>query len=81
MVWLEGSLVMVTGRLPPTLLDMSKVGLQHRRAGSAELRFCVPQQPVPGVQPPMSQPTLGPHNNPLPKPEETGANLLLQVKS
>lgn len=47
MAWLEGSLLLlVAGRLPPALLDMSKVGLWHRSAVSTAT-FQEPDPPNP----------------------------------
>lgn len=74
MAWLEGSLVMVAGRLPPALLDMSKVGLRHRRrAESAELhspphRSC-PRVPPPQAPAPHTPAHHGPPSQPTPRPQ------------
>lgn len=46
MVWFWGSLVTGAARLLPALLDMSEVGLRHRRAGSAEPTSTPPWFPI-----------------------------------
>lgn len=84
MVWLEGSLGTVAGRLLPALLDMSEVGLRHRRAESAELHFSILHPLAPPSRAPASHAPAPHPSQPTPRPRNQGglgANLLLQVKS